>query len=491
MTTSITTVEDTTSPTCIPRGLTSANVIFYSPPPDNAAPYNYVESPPPGHPQRNYLEQEHSVPLTDIRNTESSFTLDKDAFQTLKQVPTKTTYTTFDSDTSIREIYYPEVSSLLLSSIPGAHKVVLFDHTIRRQKDGAPRQPVTRAHVDQTPRAAENRVRLHIPDPDEAEKLLQGRYRIVNVWGSLSAEPVQSAPLAFASATSVDGKDLVPIEHRYPNRVGQTMGVRYNKDQAWFYWSETIYQPHPFYPDATAHPRHPSSHPPHPQTPPNENNLPPPPPKTQSPKHFLGGNIHPALQTYISTVATPSAHSRILPAIKHDHLELEAHSHKILTSKNADEQTRFQNQFTWELARHLAGEELIVYPALISSLTDGQKVVDRNRLEHQGVKQQLKTFQELASKDPQSVPTLKGLMIDFGAHARHEEDVDLPRLEEFLSKEESVELTKELDRMKIFVPSRAHPLAPTEPFFEEAVRFLMAPIDYLADLFRKWSDGRK
>lgn len=237
MTTSITTVEDTTSPTCIPRGLTSANVIFYSPPPDNAAPYNYVESPPPGHPQRNYLEQEHSVPLTDIRNTESSFTLDKDAFQTLKQVPTKTTYTTFDSDTSIREIYYPEVSSLLLSSIPGAHKVVLFDHTIRRQKDGAPRQPVTRAHVDQTPRAAENRVRLHIPDPDEAEKLLQGRYRIVNVWGSLSAEPVQSAPLAFASATSVDGKDLVPIEHRYPNRVGQTMGVRYNKDQAWFYWS--------------------------------------------------------------------------------------------------------------------------------------------------------------------------------------------------------------------------------------------------------------
>lgn len=36
-------------------------------------------------------------------------------------------------------------------------------------------------------------------------------------------------------------------------------------------------------------------------------------------------------------------------------------------------------------------------------------------------------------------------MRDLGIHARHEEDVDLPRLEELLSKEESVELTKSLD----------------------------------------------
>ncbi|KAJ5793942.1 hypothetical protein N7457_000541 [Penicillium paradoxum] len=214
-------------------------------------------------------------------------------------------------------------------------------------------------------------------------------------------------------------------------------------------------------------------------------------PKTQSPKHFLGGNIHPALRTYTSTAATPTAHSRILPAIKHDHLEIEAHSHKILTSTNADEQTRYQNQFTWELARHLIGEELVVYPALASALSDGQRIVDRNRLEHQGVKQQLKTFQELSSTDPRFVPTLKGLMLDLGRHARHEEEVDLPRLEEMLSKEESAELTRHLDRMKIFVPSRSHPLAPTEPFFETAVGLLAAPIDYLADLFRKWPDGKK
>lgn len=232
-----TTTTTTTSPSYIPRGPTSASLTFYAPPEDGSAPFNYVETPPPGQPQRNFRELSHEVNITDIRSNEHSYTLDKDAFQTLQQVPTKTTYHTFDSDTAVRETYYPEVENLLLTTLPGAHKIILFDHTIRRQKDGAPRQPVNLAHVDQTPRAAADRVRLHVPDPDEAEALLRGRYRIVNVWKPLSDEPVQSAPLAFASAESVEAEDVVPVQHRYPHRVGETMGVRYNPGQKWLYWS--------------------------------------------------------------------------------------------------------------------------------------------------------------------------------------------------------------------------------------------------------------
>lgn len=59
----------------------------------------------------------------------------------------------------------------------------------------------------------------------------------MNVWRPLSSEPVQSSPLAFASAASVDGNDLVPVQHRYPNRTGETMGVKYNEGQKWNYWS--------------------------------------------------------------------------------------------------------------------------------------------------------------------------------------------------------------------------------------------------------------
>ncbi|KAJ5574104.1 uncharacterized protein N7459_008531 [Penicillium hispanicum] len=236
-TTTSTTTATATSSSYIPRGPTSAELTFYGPPADGAAPFNYVEAPPAGQPQRNYQEITQQVSLSDIRGHEAAYTLDKDAFQALQDIPSATTYSTFDSDAAIRSLYYPEVESLLLTHIPGAHKVVLFDHTIRRAKPGAPRQPVNRAHVDQTARAAADRVRRHIADPAEAAALLAGRYRIVNVWRPLGAAPVQSAPLGFASAASVAARDLVPIQHRYPDRTGETMGVTFHPGQRWLYWS--------------------------------------------------------------------------------------------------------------------------------------------------------------------------------------------------------------------------------------------------------------
>ncbi|CAL5867473.1 uncharacterized protein PFLUO_LOCUS1692 [Penicillium psychrofluorescens] len=234
-----TTSLSTSSPSYIPRGPTSATITFYAPPADNSAPFNYVETPPAGQPPRNYSEVEHDVSLNDIRGSETSYNLDKDSVAALQHIPSAATYSTFDSDTSVREIYYPEVESLLKSHLPGVHKVVLFDHTIRRARPGAARQPVTRAHVDQTSRAAADRVKLHISDEEEAAALLAGRYRIINVWRPLDEHdlPVQSAPLGFASAASINGDDLVPVEHRYPNRTGETMSVKYNPAQKWLYWS--------------------------------------------------------------------------------------------------------------------------------------------------------------------------------------------------------------------------------------------------------------
>ncbi|KAJ5749247.1 uncharacterized protein N7511_010943 [Penicillium nucicola] len=207
---------------------------------------------------------------------------------------------------------------------------------------------------------------------------------------------------------------------------------------------------------------------------------------TKTPTPVVKGSVGPPLRTFTDAAATPETCSRILPAIKHDHQELESHSHKILQSTKPEEQTRFQNKLVWELARHMAGEELVVYPALIDSLKEGQQTVDRNRLEHQGVKKQLKMFQDLSSTDPRFVPTLKNLLRDFEIHARHEEDVDLPMLEDVLSKDESVALTKSLDRTKMLVPSRSHPLLPNKPPFETAAGLMAAPLDSLTNWFRKW-----
>lgn len=236
-TTASTTLSGSTSDAnYVPRGPAEAELVFYVPPADGSVPFNYVEKPPEGQPERNYGEATHKVHLTDVRGHESEYNLDKDAFQVFQNVPSATTYETWNSDEAIQKIYYPEVEKILLDNVPGAHRIIIFDHTIRRQNPNAPRQPVNRAHVDQTPRAAEDRVRLHVEDPKEADELLKGRYRIINVWRPLNGA-VQASPLAFASSDSVDQNDLVGIEHRYPHRTGETMGVKHNPNQNWLYWS--------------------------------------------------------------------------------------------------------------------------------------------------------------------------------------------------------------------------------------------------------------
>lgn len=77
--------------------------------------------------------------------------------------------------------------------------------------------------------------------------------------------------------------------------------------------------------------------------------------------------------------------SRISDTIKQDHRELESYYKVITSSKDADEQTRYQNLFTWELARHSVGEELLIYPAMEKYCRDGQEMAERDRREHQTV----------------------------------------------------------------------------------------------------------
>jgi len=217
----------------IPRGDVTITLNYFQPPEDGSAPYNYVEKQPEGVAQRNYKDFDVNVPFTDIRGRESQYNLDTDAFQVFKNVP-DSAEKDFDDDESVKKIYYPEVEKLVLDNVPGANRVVIFDHTIRRSNPDAPRAPVTRVHIDQTAKSAAQRVRRHLPE--EAEKLLQGRYRIINVWRPLNG-PVQASPLGFASSASTLDEDVIPIEHRYPDTTGETAGIRYNEGQKWHYWS--------------------------------------------------------------------------------------------------------------------------------------------------------------------------------------------------------------------------------------------------------------
>ncbi|EYE96334.1 uncharacterized protein EURHEDRAFT_452628 [Aspergillus ruber CBS 135680] len=177
---------------------------------------------------------------------------------------------------------------------------------------------------------------------------------------------------------------------------------------------------------------------------------------------------------------------RIIDAIKTDHRELEDYYNKVLNANTEKEKIQWQNQFTWELARHSIGEELVVYPQFEKKLLDGRAMADKDRKEHQSVKEQLKQFQNMEPSEPQFESTIKALMQDLSEHIKEEESNDLLKLEDALATEESEELFNSFGRTKMFVPSRSHPTAPDKPPFETAVGLMTAPIDHLTDLFRKW-----
>ena len=218
----------------LPSGPVTASLNFYAPPLDpTEKPHNNVM---PQEHTRNWRDNPQPTLINDARGRESDFTLDKNAFAILGNVP-ESAEKEFRDDDSIKKNYYPEVEKLLLDQVQGAKRVYLFDHTIRRSEKGAVRAPVQTVHVDQTLKSVEKRVRTYYSE-EEANKLLEGRYRIINVWRPLNTKPVESFPLAFASSNTLKDEDVVPIEHRYPSGyTGETAGIKHNKGQEWWYLS--------------------------------------------------------------------------------------------------------------------------------------------------------------------------------------------------------------------------------------------------------------
>lgn len=88
-------------------------------------------------------------------------------------------------------------------------------------------------HADQTHTAGIRRVREHLPQ--DADRLLQHRVRIINVWRPI-ANTVAHHPLAVADWNSVSPSDeLVPTQLIYPDRTGETLHVKYSPKHEWYY----------------------------------------------------------------------------------------------------------------------------------------------------------------------------------------------------------------------------------------------------------------
>jgi len=110
---------------------------------------------------------------------------------------------------------------------------------LRRRRPGVAdsadlRQPAAGVHVDQSTAAAIARVHRHLPASD-AQKLLERRFQIINLWRPI-ANPAVDWPLALCDHRSVDvERDTFPVTLIFPHREGETLGVKYNETHKWKY----------------------------------------------------------------------------------------------------------------------------------------------------------------------------------------------------------------------------------------------------------------
>jgi hypothetical protein len=210
-----------------------ASLMFVAPAADK--PYSYTYEPPPGVPASNVGYEPRVVRIQSVRGVADQLSLDVQGVALARH---RSAVRDFWDEAQTLALGHPETAQLV-KDVTGASRVVVFDHTLRRRAAGtadrtagAPRQPATRAHVDQTIASGPQRVRDVMGE--QAEALLAGRAAIINVWRPIH-HVARDWPLAVADARSVAARDLVASDLIFPHRKGEIYLLRHEPAQRWLY----------------------------------------------------------------------------------------------------------------------------------------------------------------------------------------------------------------------------------------------------------------
>lgn len=196
----------------------------------------FYQSQVPGERTRHTGEREHHmVTVRDARASSENFTMDTHGFVFRQHA---TACPDLYDEAAVKAIYDAECSQLVKEAT-GASEVMVFDHTRRSSSQAirearVARDPAGVAHTDYTDWSATKRVRDLLP-PEEAERRLNGRFCIVNVWRPI-CPVVEEWPLGVCDGRSVSEENMIAVERRTKERVGQSCHATYNPGHRWFYF---------------------------------------------------------------------------------------------------------------------------------------------------------------------------------------------------------------------------------------------------------------
>lgn len=227
---------------------------------------NYQQPDPQGRQMGRYINQadrgdvvdvceERGVTMRSARAVEPHPRLETHGFE-CRAWPTKVT--DFGDDEEVRSRYYGEMTGIV-RAMSGASMVYVFDHTIRdtgltnlNAEKGGAAAPVPRVHCDYTAEGAPRRLRQLLESDgvydgqgrrarlseSEISALLESNFAFVNVWRSISSEPVQRSPLAVLDERSVKPDEIFKYELRFPDRTGENYSLKHSPAHEWYYYPE-------------------------------------------------------------------------------------------------------------------------------------------------------------------------------------------------------------------------------------------------------------
>lgn len=200
-------------------------------------------------PRSNLVFESRTVTVQDARGAEGDFDLNTHGFRFARHT---TAVQDLRDPEQVAEKYVPEMQRWLeglLGREEGREvRTVCFDIRARKSMDPVEFShktinledgfdallPATHPHIDQSSTGALRRIHRHMSE--EAEDLLKGRVRIINIWRPL--RKVEAWPLALCDASSLEGNDLVACDIVRRRFVGETLFGRYNEKQRWYYLSD-------------------------------------------------------------------------------------------------------------------------------------------------------------------------------------------------------------------------------------------------------------
>ncbi|KAL4951901.1 hypothetical protein BDW69DRAFT_196109 [Aspergillus filifer] len=173
------------------------------------------------------------ITIHDARGLKDQPSLSKKRFQYITH---KSDHVPIIDPSKIKTEFYAETADLLMNILdPPPTYVEVASNILRTtttdvdsEYTGTP-GPARPTHVDQTPKA------------EDAKRLSQTRWAIMNVWRPLKT--IKKAPLAVCDGSTLSPGDLLPIQMDYSRNarakaLGEIAAVKYNSKQRWYYLSD-------------------------------------------------------------------------------------------------------------------------------------------------------------------------------------------------------------------------------------------------------------